>query len=98
MHFMTIINEGKKMNEIFIIGKVVSKIEYKFIINSKKHFAKVELEIELNRWDENGKMTINHFVVYFCYIGMIIFLLLLKRSSSSYLDENRGVWVSTLDT
>ena len=37
------------MNEIFIIGKVVTKIEYKFIINSKKYFAKVEFEIELNK-------------------------------------------------
>ena len=37
------------MNEIFIIGKVASKIEYKFIINSKKNFSKAEFEIELNK-------------------------------------------------
>ena len=37
------------MNEIFIMGKVASKIKYKFIINSKKYFAKVEFEIELNK-------------------------------------------------
>lgn len=36
------------MNEIFIIGKVVSKIEFKFIVNSKKYFSKIEFEIELN--------------------------------------------------
>ena len=37
------------MNEIFIMGKVVSKKEYKFIVNSKKYFSKVEFEIELNK-------------------------------------------------
>ena len=30
------------MNEVFIIGKVVSKIDYRFIINKKTQFAKVE--------------------------------------------------------
>lgn len=37
------------MNEIFLIGKVVSKIEYKFIIKRKKYFSKVEFEIELDK-------------------------------------------------
>ncbi|MGN1311373.1 MAG: single-stranded DNA-binding protein [Clostridia bacterium] len=53
------------MNEIFIIGKVVSKIEYKFIINSKKYFAKVEFIIELNKQEFKVKGYNN--VADFCY-------------------------------
>ena len=53
------------MNEIFIIGKVVSKIEYKFIINSKKYFAKVEFEIEF----DNQKFQVRGYnnIADFCY-------------------------------
>lgn len=53
------------MNEIFIIGKVASKIEYKFIINSKKYFAKVEFEIEFN----NQKFKVRGYnnIADFCY-------------------------------
>ena len=53
------------MNEIFIIGKVVSKIKYKFIINSKKYFAKVEFEIELNKQRFQIKGYNN--IADFCY-------------------------------
>lgn len=34
------------MNEVFIIGKIKSKIEFKFIINSKKYFSKAKFKIE----------------------------------------------------
>lgn len=53
------------MNEIFIMGKVASKIEYRFIINSKKYFAKAEFEIELN----NQKFQVNgeNNIADFCY-------------------------------
>ena len=53
------------MNEIFIIGKVVSKIEYKFIINSKKYFAKAEFEIELNK--QTFKVKAYNNIADYCY-------------------------------
>ena len=53
------------MNEIFVIGKVVSNIEYKFIINSKKYFAKAEFEIELNR--QIFKIKAYNNIADFCY-------------------------------
>ena len=53
------------MNEIFIIGKIVSKIEYKFIINSKKYFAKAEFEIELNK--QKFKIKGYNNIADFCY-------------------------------
>ena len=53
------------MNEIFIIGKVIRKVEYKFIINSKKYFAKVEFEIELNKQRFQIKGYNN--IADFCY-------------------------------
>ena len=53
------------MNEIFIMGKVASKIEYKFIINSKKYFAKVEFEIELNK--QRFKVRGYNNIADFCY-------------------------------
>ncbi len=53
------------MNEIFIIGKIVSKIEYKFIINSKKYFAKAEFEIELNK--QKLKVKAYNNIADFCY-------------------------------
>lgn len=53
------------MNEIFIIGKVVSKIEYKFIINSKKYFSKAEFEIELNK--QRFKVRGYNNIADFCY-------------------------------
>ena len=37
------------MNEVFIIGKVISKIDYKFIINNKKQFAKAEFVLECDK-------------------------------------------------
>jgi hypothetical protein len=53
------------MNEIFIIGKVVSKIEYKFIINCKKYFSKVDFKIELNNQEFKIKGYNN--IADFCY-------------------------------
>lgn len=53
------------MNEIFIIGKVTSKIEYKFIINSKEYFSKAEFEIELNNQKFKAKGYNN--IADFCY-------------------------------
>ena len=53
------------MNEIFIIGKVASKIEYKFIINNKKFFAKVKFEIELNK--QKFKVKAYNNIADFCY-------------------------------
>lgn len=39
------------MNEVFLIGKIITNVEFKFIINSKKHksIAKFWLEIENNQ-------------------------------------------------
>ena len=53
------------MNEIFLIGKVVSKTEYKFIINSKKYFSKVEFEIELDK--QTFKVKGYNNIADFCY-------------------------------
>ena len=53
------------MNEIFLIGKVVSKVQYKFIINSKKYFSKVEFEIELNK--QKFKIKGYNNIADFCY-------------------------------
>lgn len=37
------------MNEVFISGEIISKIEYKFIINSKKNaILKFELKLDNN--------------------------------------------------
>lgn len=49
MNYMTIkyvIKEKLKMNEVYVIGKIISKIEYKFI-TSKKHNAIARFEIML---------------------------------------------------
>ena len=35
------------MNEIFLIGQVISKIEYKFVVNSKKLFSKATFKIKV---------------------------------------------------
>ena len=53
------------MNEIFIIGKVVSKVEYKFIINSKKYFSKIDFEIEVYKQNFNVRGYNN--IADFCY-------------------------------
>lgn len=34
------------MNEVFIIGKIVNEVKYKFIVNSKKNFSNAEFKIE----------------------------------------------------
>lgn len=34
------------MNEVFLIGKIITNIEFKFIINSKKRKSIVKFEIE----------------------------------------------------
>lgn len=53
------------MNEIFIIGKIVSEIEYKFIVNSKKYFSKAEFKIELNK--QKFKVKGYNNIADFCY-------------------------------
>lgn len=53
------------MNEIFLIGKVKSKVEYKFIVNSKKYFSKAEIEIELNK--QIFKIKGYNNIADFCY-------------------------------
>ena len=53
------------MNEVFIIGKIVSKIEFKFIINSKNKFSKVEFEIEVNK--QKIKVIGYNNIADFCY-------------------------------
>ena len=43
--FIYSVRENKKMNEVFLIGKIISDIEFKFIINSKnKAIACFEIE------------------------------------------------------
>ncbi len=34
------------MNEVFIIGKIISKINFKFIVNSKEYFSKARFELQ----------------------------------------------------
>ena len=37
----------KQMNLCFVIGKIVSEIEFKFIVNNKKYMSIAYLDIEL---------------------------------------------------
>ena len=53
------------MNEIFIIGKIASKVEYKFIVNNKKQYAKAEFEIERNK--EVFKVIGYNNIADYCY-------------------------------
>lgn len=53
------------MNEIFIIGEIASKIEYKFIINSKKYFSKVKFEIEIS--NQRFKVIGYNNIADYCY-------------------------------
>ena len=53
------------MNEVFIIGKVISKIEYKFIVKSKNFFAKAEFEIE--KANQKFKVKCYNNIADFCY-------------------------------
>lgn len=53
------------MNEIFIIGKIASKIEYKFVINSKKYFSKVKFEIEVSK--QKFKVICYNNIADYCY-------------------------------
>ena len=34
------------MNEVFIIGEIISKIDFKFIVNNKKYFSKVKFRMQ----------------------------------------------------
>lgn len=34
------------MNEVFIIGTIKTQIDFKFILNSKKHFSKVKFKVQ----------------------------------------------------
>ena len=34
------------MNEVFIIGEIISKIDFKFIVNNKKYFSKVKFRMK----------------------------------------------------
>lgn len=59
------------MNEVFIIGKIVSKIEYKFIVNSKRNTAITIFNIKTK---ENVKHYSQNIVVK-CYNELADFAL-----------------------
>lgn len=37
------------MNEVFLIGKIVNKVDFNFVINSKRNFSKVEFELAVQK-------------------------------------------------
>ena len=57
------------MNEVFLIGKIISDIEFKFIINSKnKAIACFEIEtndkqiVRIQAYNQNDKVLINGYI------------------------------------
>ena len=58
------------MNECFFIGKIISDIDFKFIVNSKKYYSISILQIELNN---KSIVTVKGYndIADFCYKNLI---------------------------
>ena len=58
------------MNECFFIGKIISNIDFKFIVNSKKYYSISIFQIELNN---KSIMTVKGYneIADFCYKSLI---------------------------
>lgn len=53
------------MNEVFIIGKILSQIDFRFILNNKKYFSKIEFKIEVDK--QKLKVKGYNDIAEFCY-------------------------------
>ncbi len=60
-----LINVEVKMNSVFLTGKIVSDIEYRFVINKSKTYSKCKFKVEL----ENGIVFVYSIngISDFCY-------------------------------
>ena len=58
------------MNECFFIGKIISDIDFKFIVNSKKYYSISIFQIELNN---KSIVTVKGYndIADFCYKNLI---------------------------
>lgn len=58
------------MNKCFFIGKIISNIDFKFIVNSKKYYSISIFQIELNN---KSIMTVKGYneIADFCYKSLI---------------------------
>ena len=52
------------MNEVFIIGKIKTEIEFKFIINNQKYFSKVKFKIQTQDKQELKVVGYNNIADY----------------------------------
>ena len=52
------------MNEVFIIGRIKTEIDFKFIINSKKYFSKVKFKIQTQDKQELKVVGYNNIADY----------------------------------
>ena len=58
------------MNECFFMGKIISNIDFKFIVNSKKYYSISMFQIELNN---KSIITVKGYneIADFCYKSLI---------------------------
>ena len=58
------------MNECFFIGKIISNIDFKFIVNSKKYFSITTFKIKL---ENQSIITVKGYneIADFCYKNLI---------------------------
>lgn len=58
------------MNECFVTGKIISNIDFKFIVNSKKYYSISIFKIELNN---QSIITVKGYneIADFCYKNLI---------------------------
>lgn len=71
------------MNEVFITGKIVSNIEYKFIVNSKRNTAIAIFSIRINDVIKNNPQNI----VVKCYNDLADFALRkIKKNDNVFIN------------
>lgn len=58
------------MNECFVMGKIISNIDFEFIVNSKKYYSISIFQIKLNN---KSIMTVKGYneIADFCYKSLI---------------------------
>ena len=58
------------MNECFFIGKIISNIDFKFIVNSKKYFSITTFKVKL---ENQSIITVKGYneIADFCYKSLI---------------------------
>ena len=58
------------MNECFVMGKIISNIDFKFIVNSKKYFSITTFKVKL---ENQSIITVKGYneIADFCYKSLI---------------------------